>query len=253
MAVPIFPFFAFDNRFADAVPVASSTAVGGAAINLTDFRPYTSWTPTALPATVTVDCGTAKSADKLSVFNHNLFTKGNTIEVRGSTDNFVASNVLVHSYAPPSDNAFVRDFAAQSFRYWRINILNGTAPTLTIVALGTGFEFPTNVPYGISPLDRDVVAQTNISERGLPLGRVILFERWAEKLTFNHVDQTWLRATFLPAWKAHLRGKPFLFGFDLTNFPNEIYLVQTDGKMDAPFPLPSKANLSINISGVALA
>lgn len=251
MAIPTKPFIAWDTRFADAVPVASST-MSGAAVNLADFRPYTNWKPSALPATVTVNCGSAKSADNLALFNHTLFSNGCTIEVHGSTDNFGTSDVTVASDTPTSDTPFVLNFASASYQYWRIRITGSTMPTLSIVALGVGMEFPTGLPYGFAPLDRTVFGQTNISEDGLPLGTAILFEQWVQQLSFNYVPNTWIRGTFLPAWKAKLRGNPFLFAFDLTNYPNEIYLVQTDGKMAAPTTLPLMSDLQFTVKGIAL-
>lgn len=250
MTTPTKPFVVWDSRLADATPVASSTA-SGAAVNLTDFRPYTSWKPSALPATVTVDCGSAKSADCLAVFNHDLFTNGCTVEVRGSTDNFVASDVLLDSYAPAANTAFVRNFASASYRYWRIRITGATAPTLTIVALGIGLEFP-YLPFGFDPTTRKVYGQTNISEQGLPLGKAVLFEQWAQTLSFDYVDLTWLRATFLPAWKSGLRGKPFLFAFNLTAYPGEIYLVEAGDSIKTPQKLTAYASLSFDVKGVAL-
>lgn len=251
MATPTTPFIAFDNRLKDAAPVASTTALG-AAINLADFRPYTSWKPSALPATVTVDCSSAKSVDYLAVFNHNLFSNGCTIEVRGSTDNFAASDELVHSYAPAADTAFIRNFTSASYRYWRIRITGATAPTLTICAIGVGLEMPKALPFGFDPLARKMYGQTNISEQGLPMGKAVLFEQWSQTISFRNVWDAWLRATFLPAWKAHLRHNPFIFAWDLTNFPGEIYLVESDGDYKSPTSIALRSNLSLNIKGVAL-
>jgi hypothetical protein len=59
------PRLLYDNRLADAAPVASSTAAGDFNVaNLADFRPYTWWKPAAMPATVTVDRGTAIAPHK---------------------------------------------------------------------------------------------------------------------------------------------------------------------------------------------
>lgn len=251
MTTPKNPFFGFDNRLADAVPVASSTA-SGAAVNLSDFRPYTFWKPATLPATLTVDCALAKSADKLCVFNHNLFANGCTIEVRGSTDNFSTSDVLVHSYVPTTDSAFIRDYTSTSYRYWRIRITGSAAPTLSIVAICAGLEFPSSLAYGFAPIDRKVFGQVNISEQGLPLGKAIIFEQWMQTLKFEYLSAAWIRATFLPAWKSHLRGKPFLFAWDLTNYPGDIYLVEAGDNFKAPQVLAAYASLIFEVKGIAL-
>lgn len=251
MSVPKNPFIHYDNRLADATPVASSTA-SGAAVNLTDFRPYTSWKPSALPATVTVDCGAPRAADKLCVFNHNLYSNGCTIEVHGSTDNFATSDVLVVSVTPTADKAFIQDFASASYRYWRIRITGATVPTLTIVAVGAGMEMPIGLPYGFDPLGRKVFGQANISEQGQPLGKAILFEQWAQTLTFKYVQTSWIRSTFIPAWKASLRGKPFLFAYDLTNYPDEIYLVEAGDNFKSAQDLPVYSTLTFDVKGIAL-
>jgi len=248
---PAHPFIVWDNRFADATPVASST-ISGAAANLADFRPYTGWKPSTLPATVTVDCGSAKSADCLALYNHDLFSKGCTVEVRVSTDNFVASDLLVDVLTPTSDAAIIMGLAFATYRYWRLKITGAAAPTLTIAALGVGLEFPVGLPYGFAPLDRAMVGQVNVSEHGLPLGSAVLFDEWRQTLNFQHVDNSWLRDTFMPAWLAHLRGSPFLFAWDLTNHPSEIYLVHTDGKVQMPTTIPNRSNLTFNVSGAAL-
>ncbi len=248
---PTKPFICWDNRFADAVPVASSTALG-AALNLADFRPYTNWQPSALPATVTINSGAAKSADTLGVFNHNLFSNGCTIAVHGSTDNFSTSDVALATFTPASNLPFVLSFTAASYQYWRILIVGTTAPTLSIVALGVGLQFPTGLPYGFAPLDRKVFAQTNISEQGLPLGKAVLFEQWVQQLRFDYVDNGWIRSTLLPAWKAALRGNPFLFGYDLTNYPSELYLVQADGDLVIPSAFAGASNVQFSVKGVAL-
>ena len=251
MAVPVNPFICWDNRFADAEPVASSTYAGAAA-NIANFRPYTNWTPVTLPATITVDCGTPKYADCLGLFNHTLASSGSTIQVRGSTDNFVASDVLVATLVPDNNTASIVNFTSVAYRYWRITITGTVVPTLSIVALGVGLEFPTGLPYGFDPLARQVFGQTNISEQGLPLGKVILFEQWKQNVSFNFIPSSWLRTVFLPTWKIHLRGKPFLFAWDLTRYPTEIYLVEAGDSIKSPQNLPAYSTLSFDIKGVAL-
>lgn len=255
MTAPQTPFIAWDNRLANAVPVASST-LAGAAANLSDFRPYTSWKPSALPATVTVDCGAVKSADNLALFNHNLFSSGCSIEVHGSTDNFVTSDVTIATLTPGSDLPFILQFTSASYRYWRIVIMGGTTmPTLSVVSMGVALVFPVGLQYGFGPLDRKVFGQTNISEQGLPLGSAVLFEQWVQQLNFMYVSDSWIRSTLLPAWKTGLRGKPFLFAFDLADYPSEIYLVQTDlGNSDLVMSsaIPNYSSVQFTVKGIAL-
>jgi len=126
------------------------------------------------------------------------------------------------------------------------------APTLSTAALGASLPLEIGVPFGFDPLQRTVFGSTNISEQGLPLGKSVLFEQWSQSINLGFVTNTWLRNAFLPAWKAHLRGNPFLFAFDNTTYPTEIYLVESDGNLNTPTVAPDYSGLSFSIKGVAL-
>lgn len=243
------PKICYDNRLADATPAASSTAAGYDVLNLRDWRPYTWWKPTALPATVTVDCGSSVAADYFAVYGHDLFSRGNTIEVRKSTDNFAANDVLVATKTPTADTPFMQEFTSTSSRYWRLKISSGSPPTIAIAAVGAVLTLPRLLSAGFDPIRRQVMGSINRSEDGHPLGRVVHFEAWAQTLQMR-ADWTWLRATWVPAWKAHLRATPWLFVWDITDHPDELYLVQSGEAYDTPHTLGPYADFSLPISGV---
>jgi hypothetical protein len=245
------PALYFDNRFADATPVASSTASGTAAANVADWRPYTWWRPTALPATLTVDCGSARAADYALIWGHTLFTAGCTVEVRGSTDNFGASNVLVASLTPTSDEPFLITFGAVSYRYWRIRITGAaTMPSLAIAAIGSVLQLPVGLPEQFDPIGRKVEGQTNRNENGQPLGRVVQFESWTESLKLQKVSWAWIRATWLPAWRAHLRSSPFVFAWAPVGYPAELRLVTAGEQFTTPHMAGGRADLTVELKGV---
>lgn len=244
------PKILYENRFKDATPVASTTAAGFDVLNLRDWRPYTWWKPTALPATVTVDCGSAKAADYAVVWGHDLFTQGATFEVRGSTDNFAASDVLVATKTPTSDKPFLLTWTSVSYRYWRLRITGTTMPSLAIAAVGAALEVPEYLPEGFDPLNRKIEGDFNRTNKGHPLGRAIEFEEWSERLEFDWVTWTWVRNSFKPAWDAHLRASPFVFAWDAGDHADEIYLVNAKGEYKAPHKPGSYASLSLDVSGV---
>lgn len=165
------PRLLFDNRFADATPVASSTAAGNFnVLNLADSRTNSWWKPTALPATVTVDCGVAKLADALGIAGHDLGSKGATVEVRGSTDNFVASDVLLASLSPTTDTPLFSRFTSAGYRYRRLKFLgcenrHTNSEETTYSALETaGDTFVRNTGIGMSgglTADKFVIGTTN--------------------------------------------------------------------------------------------
>lgn len=244
------PLVLYESRLNDAVPVASSTAAGFDVLNLRDARPYTFWKPSAMPATVTVDCGSSKAADYLAVYGHDLFTRGCTIEVRKSTDNFGANDVLVDTHTPGDDKPITRLFNSTSSRYWRIRVLTGTAPTLAIAMLGNRLEVPSGTRTGIDPIGRAIRAQYNRSNAGHPLGKVIQFREWKETLFFELVSWTWARTTWQAAAEAWLESEPWLFAWNADTYPKETWLVSMEGQWSTPHRSGQLTDLSVPVTGV---
>lgn len=245
------PLILFDNRLADAAPVASSTAAGYAVSNLTDWRPYTWWRPAALPANVTVDCGSAKAADYALVYGHNLATHGCALELRASTDNFATSDVLVATVTPTGNGPILLRWASVAYRYWRIRITGaGDEPALAIAAIGAALQAPIGLPQGFDPLGREVEGQANTNQDGQPLGRVVTYQRWKQQVTLQRVQRTWVRDAFLPAWDAHLRSAPFGWAWDADADPTNIRLVTAGPRLGVPHYSGGRCDLQMELSGV---
>jgi hypothetical protein len=384
-----YPKILHDNRLDDATPSASSTASGYNVLNLRDWRPFTWWKPSSLPATVTVDCGIARAADYAYLYGHTLHDAQVAVEVRGSTDNFAASDVLLatsnflaypedfsnaiwtlggtasvtgtdtinlpadddhilqniggildpasrtitlswkligsgtisiflsngvdefpeeqftlsstptiysitHAFGATSgtliaylikrstDSAtqVIADaaqmklgafsyyqgiangplflpFASVSYRYWRfrfVQLTGSVMPTVAIAAIGEALEVPAYFDEGFDPVGRAAQAQYNRSVKGHPLGSVVDFEEWEDTLKFSLVNGQegwdWVRETFLPAWRAHLRSEPFGLAWDPDGHPGETILLQSDGKFETPHKSGMYCDLSLGVSGV---
>ena len=245
-----YPKILHENRLDDATPVASSTAAGYNVLNLRDFRPYTWWKPTALPATVTVDCGSAKAVDYWAVYGHDLFTQSATIELRGSTDNFSASDVLLDTATRANNKALARYINSASYRYWRLRITGSTMPSIAIAALGALLDIPSYLMDGFDPVGRKIVGASNQSMDGHPLGRTIRYEQWDESIRFQLLSWGWLRSSFEAAWSAHLRDDPFLFVWDPTGHPAEIFLVMIKDKFSSPHRSGSLCDLTLDMQAV---
>lgn len=244
------PTIFYDNRFSNGTPVASSSAAGFAAANVADWRAYTWWKPTALPATLTVDCGSARAADYALIHGHDLFSRGCTVEVRGSTDNFAASNVLVATVTPTSDDPLLVLFASTAYRHWRLRFTGAAVPTLAIAAIGARLELPAWLPQPFDPLGRQIVGQSNRNERGQALGRVVQFESWKEQIKLERVSWAWVRNTWLPAWRAHLRSTPFVLGWEVDLYPTDLKLVTAGDKFDTPHYAGSTCDLTFDVEAV---
>lgn len=245
------PVILYESRLNDAVPVASSTAAGFDVLNLRDMRDFTFWKPSAMPATVTVDCGTSKAADYMAVYGHDLGSKGCTIEVRKSTDNFGANDVLVDTHTPTDDKPILRLFSSQSSRYWRLRVLTGSAPALAIGLLGARLEIPAGVRESFDPIGRAIKSQMNRSVQGRALGRVINWREWKENLIFELVSWTWVRDTWRAAAEAWLESEPWLFCWNPDSYPKETWHVSMDdGGWSTPHRAGSLTDLQVAVTGV---
>jgi len=242
----------FESRFNDATPAASSTATGFDVLNLIDYRSFSWWKPASMPATITVDCGSAQAADYCAIWGHDLNATGCELEVRGSTDNFAASDVLVASVTPADDKPVYLPFVSASYRYWRITVKTGTPPTIAIALLGVRLSIPSGVPAGFDPIGRDSVERYNRSVNGHPLGKVIEFEEWQQAITFELLSWAWIRSTWLPAWSAHLRAEPFLFAWHPDSYASELHLCSVDGKFTTPHSAGALCSLTVPLTGLAL-
>jgi len=243
------PAILYDNRLADATPVVSDTAAGDFdVLNLIDWRAFSFWKPATMPATVTVDSGAAAAADYCLIYGHDLGTQGATVEVRGSTDNFVASNVLIDSATPTDDKPLLLIFTS-SYRYWRLRFTGANAPSIAIAAIGSMLRLPKYLPVSFDPLGRKPVGQVNNSADGHALGSIVNYEQWAADIQQRSVDWAWVRDTFEPAWKAHLLGRPFGFAWNPETCPTETYLVSRHGGFEAPHKNGQYADFKLPVIG----
>lgn len=250
-ATAAYPKFLHDNRLLDATPTASTTATGYNVVNLTDLRPYSFWQPTALPATVTVDCGIATAADFAAICGHDLYDTNCTVEIRASTDNFSASDVLIVKRVPLSNEPFILPFASASYRYWRIKITGTDFPTIAIAIIGVALPLPRRHQIGFDPTARTAKSMVNRSVGGYPLGKVTAYEEWSQQISIDVVTWAWIRDTWTPAWKAYLRDDPFLYAWDSTDHPREVYLVTSGDAFKTPTISGNYAGLEFTLTGVA--
>jgi hypothetical protein len=152
-----------------------------------------------------------------------------------------------------SEGNILLTFASTEYRYWRLKVLSptgATMPSLAIAAFGEALDIPAYLTSGFDPLGRKVVGQSNRSEGGQPLGRVIDFEEWREPLKFELLTWDWLRSSFNPAWAAHLRSEPFGFVWDADSHADEVRLVQSGSEYKTPHRTGGYADLTLEVFGV---
>ena len=241
----IAPVLLYQNHLSGGSLVASSTAAEYHVANVFDDLLTTWWKPTAMPATLSRDTGAPIAADYALV----LVDADCTVEVRGSTDGFAGSDVLVTSLPVSAQVLTPLLFASASYRHWRLRF-TGTLPAVAIANIGQRFVMPVELAVGFDPRGRKARGDTAKNGSGQPLGRTWWWREWQARLAFDFVLSSWLRATFEPAWNAHLESRPFAFMWAADLYPGDIVWCVTDGSFTAP-PLAGGyfCNLGFEVEG----
>jgi len=220
----------FDNRFADAVPTVTSTEVGYSILNLCDWREFTYWKSTSVAGqTITVDCGSAKTADAIGVAAHNLL--GAKVRVECSSDNFAADTTLaMDNTGIASDGVFFVPFTSQSKRYWRV-VFSGLSEQcyVGVLALGDVLTFERPIDGDYTPEIIDQTADVNDSQNGHMLGATLGFAQSRSNIAFQYMTDAWFQNSMQAAWDDHLsKGLPVFFAPSYTEQPTDVFLYHVE-------------------------
>lgn len=218
------PVILADSRFLDGTPTATDTATGYDVLNIRDGKSFTSWKGlSAGTKYITVDCGSAKSADCLGIFKHNLGTAAASVSVE-SSDNGVDWTQRLAPFTPANDKAILKTFTLATAQYKRIKIVTASvAAQIAECSLGVRITFPhpPNTPF--IPASESVEVDVAKSKSGQRLEAIVRFVEWEVKPEWSYLSRTWLEANVQPFWRNWARYlKPFFWAWDMDVYPSEI-------------------------------
>jgi hypothetical protein len=122
------PLFIYPEYASGATVAATGMAAGQSAADILQANEDTYISPAVASLTITIDMLTAQAYGCLGLAGENL--NGVTLEIRGSSDNFAASNIQIS--APEAISGFIagwRPFVPATCRYWRLIITGATTAT----------------------------------------------------------------------------------------------------------------------------
>lgn len=230
------PIILADNILEGATLTASSTAEGFDIRHISDRRPYTWWHATASgTATITIDCGTAKTADAIGIIGHNMGAAVTILSLAHSTDAMTWTTVI-NAVEQPVDTAMLRLFVAATARFWRLTLATtAAAPSLAVVFIGTRLEFPYPPDSAYTPFTGKTEEESQTSKTGNCLGTVIRFQAIEIKPQFSWLTRTWVSQYFDPFWRDYGRQRKYHFwAWDLTTYPDHVFYVRQNGAYEAP-------------------
>lgn len=159
---------------------------------------YEKWKPTTLSATWENDLGSAKECNYCVIGAHTLGTNGNTLQIQYW--NGSGWTGVIPATAITDDMPIMAIFGAQTRQRWRIQVSNGTAPTIGVIKFGKALQMERPLYGGHSPIDlaRQTVLRSNRSSTGEILG-------WTkQKVTHNstfdwsNLTASWVRTNWRP-------------------------------------------------------
>lgn len=174
---------------------------------------YEFWKPDALPATWRIDAGSAVSVDYIAIAAHTLATEGASVKPQWSDNDSAWNDITgISAHAPADDGPILFLFAAESHRYWRIQVTGTTIPSVGVVFIGAALAMPRPIYGGHSPLDlsRTTVIRPQTSERGQFLGRSIVRSGFHADFSWRHLTPDFYRSEFEPFVEDALESAFFL-------------------------------------------
>lgn len=213
----------YQNLAYGITPTASTSAAGFPAVAATYPTTFEFWKPTAVPATWTVDLGTAQTVDSVCIVGD---FGGASVSVQRSTNGTTWTTIDTETV---TDRINMFLFTAVSSRYWRLSF-SGVIPSLAVAYIGQSLAMQRRIYQGHSPLtlSRTTELSNNVSDGGQYLGRSIIRKGAQTTTEWKNLKADWYRLNFDPFVKA-ARTAPFFIGWRPVQFPSEIGYVWVDG------------------------
>ena len=229
------PTVLWDNIFAKGTLSASSQATDYPKENAVTENTYKSWSPTSLPAQLTVDYGSAVSVDSAALVAHSCGTSGNTVLVQSSVDN---TTWVTRATVVPTDNTTILAlFTPVTARYWRFNISGGTAPFIGVAMAGARFNFPAGVlpPYKPVWLSQQYELLTAGSLGGQFFGNRVLRTGGQTTINLVAVERSFGEVSLTPFRDHFNLGKAFVWAAGPSTFSKDVgYVWRTEASTLAP-------------------
>ncbi len=200
---------------------ASTTATGFFADAPDNSLTYEKWQPSALPATWENDFGSANITDYCCIAGHTLGTNGNTLQVQyhnGSTW------VDIINEAIADDEPIFCIFEPLTRQRFRINISNGTAPSVAVVRFGSALQMQRAIYGGVTPIkmNRNTTVRSTKSELGQWLGRTKIRNNLSGSFAWSHLTASWVRTNIEPFIQA-VEQEPFFIAWRPATFTDVSY------------------------------
>jgi hypothetical protein len=230
----------YENLFTDSgatVAVSSETA-GYLKENAYDNKQYDWWKPTAT-GSEWISCSfiSAKAADYMAVWGHNLHQVGGSVKPQYSTNGGSTWNDATAAYSPTTGRTLFIGFTSTLAADWRCLVVTTTGQAVIAgIQIGSAMVFDTGLKPGFAPatLSPKIESKTAMSELGVNLGVSRLSAGITGKIDMNNLDPAWVRSDLVPLIDHFSSGKPAVFSWDYSSHNDEACLVWTTPRPITP-------------------
>lgn len=204
---------------------------------------------------LTFDVTTDDEVDYVAVARHNWGSGEITFSVERYDDDEEDWIEIFEETMPGGDGPLIARFEPVALAQIRIRLQPGTVkPRAAVVYVGKLLVLQRRIYVGHTPLPygRSARIQTNESESGEFLGRVVLSEKLETRVSLQNLTPTWYRANLAP-FIAASKETPFFFAWRPEDYPDEAgYAWMTNN----PQPVNQRSNgmmqVEMQMGGVAL-
>lgn len=206
--------------------VASSQAAGCPAEDAVNVFTNEYWKPDVMPATWTVDAGTAVDADYIGIAAHTLGSSGTTVTIESSTDG--EAWIERFNFQPADNTPIMLVFDKAAVRYWRLSVAGATAPRIGVIYIGEMLQMQRPIYGGHTPLtlSRNTTIYNQFTEAGQFTARSITRQGVSTSYAWKNLEAAWVRQYLDPFIKA-ARTTPFFIAWRPQDFPDEVGYVWT--------------------------
>lgn len=172
---------------------------------------------------VTFDLNEEEPVDYIGIARHNLGSTGVVISVEIQTYDSTDWVELIEGFVVADDAPILIRFLENIAGAMRLKLVPlATAPEMGVVYIGQMLVMPIGIPQGHTPLIDGRITRTvdGNSEAGDYLGSIILSQKLASSVSFQHLDAAWYRRNMRPLVKAG-RGTPFFWSGFPDSHPRE--------------------------------
>lgn len=207
-----------------ATVTASTEATGFDKENAHDNLGFDYWKPTATGTSwLKVAFASPVSADYFAIWGHDMSDHSATVRARHSTDDITYTNVG-DLRTPTNNDTIIETFTTVSKKYWMLEFSNpSTISQVAGVMIGDRLDLAHAMKPGfvVPSIVEDIQYKTNFSETGVFLGGSQRNQGISGRIDLSNVSPAWIRANWKDFMEYAQTPKPFVFGWDETNFETE--------------------------------